>query len=134
MSVDDNEVVVVSSGNNNNRNSDDIQRNPSFNSEWALRMMDVQRRIITFNVFVTPIFSFVQQFYTMPSSVLREYRSAMRRAITPFGGTAWPYSQLCAPTSCVGFRQPLRDPWVYGATMLLKDHDFSNITSENDLP
>ena len=70
----------------------------------------------------------------MPSSVLREYRSAMRRAITPFGGTAWPYSQLCAPTSCVGFRQPLRDPWVYGATMLLKDHDFSNITSENDLP
>ena len=96
--------------------------------------MKTERRIITFNVFITPIFSFVQQFYTMPSSVLREYRSVMRRAISPFGGTAWPYTQLCAPTSCVGFRQPLRDPWVYGATMLLKDYDFSNITLENDLP
>ena len=100
----------------------------------ALKMMDVQRRILAFNVFITPIFSFVQQFYTMPSGVLREYRSIMHRAISPFGGTAWPYSQLCAPTSCVGFRQPLRDPWVHGATMLLKNCDFSNITTETDLP
>ena len=63
----------------------------------ALRYIDTQRRILVFNVFVTPIFSFVQQFYTMPSSVLREYRSVMHRAISPFRGTAWPYSQLCAP-------------------------------------
>ena len=100
----------------------------------ALRLLDVQRRILTFNVFITPIFSFVQQFYTMPSSVLREYRSIMHRSISPFGGTAWPYSQLCAPTACVGFRQPLRDPWVHGISMLLKNFDFSNINSEIDLP
>ena len=68
----------------------------------ALRTLDTQRRILVFNVFITPIFSFVQQFYTMPSSVLREYRSIMHRSISPFRGTAWPYSQLCAPTSCVG--------------------------------
>jgi hypothetical protein len=68
----------------------------------TLRTLDTQRRILVFNVFITPIFSFVQQFYTMPSSVLREYRSIMHRSISPFRGTAWPYSQLCAPTSCVG--------------------------------
>jgi hypothetical protein len=100
----------------------------------ALRNIDTQRRILVFNVFVTPIFSFVQQFYTMPSSVLREYRSVMRRAISPFWGTAWPYSQLCAPTSRMGFRQPLRDPWVHGMTAILKNIDFSNINSAIDLP
>ncbi len=100
----------------------------------ALRMLDVQRRIMAFNVFITPIFSFVQQFYTMPSSVLREYRSVMRRAISPFGGTAWPYSQLCAPTACGGFRQPLRDPWSHGVSLILKNFDFSIIITENDLP
>jgi hypothetical protein len=100
----------------------------------ALRNLDTQRRILVFNVFVTPIFSFVQQFYMMPSSVLREYRSIMRRSISPFSGTAWPYSQLCAPTSCVGFKQPLRDPWVFGMTMILKNTDFSNINSAIDLP
>ena len=100
----------------------------------ALRNLDTQRRILVFNVFVTPIFSFVQQFYMMPSSVLREYRSIMHRSISPFRGTAWPYSQLCAPTSCVGFKQPLRDPWVFGMTMILKNADFSNINSAIDLP
>jgi hypothetical protein len=97
-------------------------------------MLDVQRRILVFNVFITPIFSFVQQFYTMPSSVLREYRSIMHRMISPFNGTAWPYSQLCAPTACVGFRQPLRDPWAHGTSLLLKGYDFSEIRSEADLP
>jgi hypothetical protein len=100
----------------------------------AIRNLDTQRRILVFNVFITPIFSFVQQFYMMPSDVLREYRSIMRTAIGPFGGKAWPYSQLCAPTAKVGFRQPLRDPWVHGMTMLLKSLDFDNITSEADLP
>ena len=100
----------------------------------AISRMDTQRRILTFNVFITPIFSFVQQFYVMPSSVLREYRRIMHRAISPYAGSAWPYSQLCAPTNLVGFKQPLRDPWVYNATIILKNHDFSSISSELDLP
>ena len=100
----------------------------------AIGKMDTQRRILIFNVFITPIFSFVQQFYTMPSSVLREYRSIMRRAISPFAGTAWPYSQLCAPTSSIGFRQPLRDPWAFNSLLILKSIDFGSIRSEADLP
>jgi len=100
----------------------------------ALGRMDTQRRILTFNVFITPIFSFVQQFYIMPSSVLRDYRAIMRRAISPFAGTAWPYSQLCAPTDMVGFRQPLRDPWVHNVVTILKKFNFGNITLESDLP
>ena len=100
----------------------------------ALRRMDTQRRILTFNVFITPIFSFVQQFYVMPSSVLREYRSIMRRAISPFAGTGWPYSQLCAPPGMVGFKQPLRDPWVHNVVTILKNYNFGSIILESDLP
>ena len=100
----------------------------------AISRMDTQRRILTFNVFITPIFSFVQQFYIMPSSVLRDYRSVMRRAISPFSGTAWPYSQLCAPSCLVGFKQPLRDPWVHNVVMVLKGYNFNGIKTEADLP
>ena len=100
----------------------------------AIGKLNTQRRIIVFNVFITPIFSFVQQFYIMPSSVLREYRSIMRRAISPFGGKAWPYSQLCAPTSSVGFKQPLRDPWAFNILLILRGFDFSSLRSEEDLP
>ena len=100
----------------------------------AISRMDTHRRILTFNVFITPIFSFVQQFYIMPSSVYRDYRSIMHRAITPFRGSAWPYSQLCAPASSFGFKQPLRDPWVFNIVVSLRRIDFSLISSELDLP
>ena len=100
----------------------------------ALKRLDTQRRIMVFNVFITPIFSFVQQFHIMPSSVYREYRAIMHRAITPFGGSAWPYSQLCAPHASVGFRQPLRDPWVFNVLISLRRADFDKISSELDLP
>ena len=100
----------------------------------AISRMDTHRRILTFNVFITPIFSYVQQFYIMPSSVYRDYRSIMHRAITPFRGSAWPYSQLCAPASSFGFKQPLRDPWVFNIVVSLRRIDFSLISSELDLP
>ena len=100
----------------------------------AIRRLDTQRRIMVFNVFITPIFSFVQQFYIMPSPVYREYRSIMHRAITPFGGSAWPYAQLCAPFTSIGFRQPLRDPWVFNIQVSMRKIDFNMISSESDLP
>jgi hypothetical protein len=34
----------------------------------------------------------------------------------------------------VGFRQPLRDPWVHNVVTILKNFNFSNITAEFDLP
>ena len=58
----------------------------------------------------------------------------MHRAITPFMGSAWPFSQLCAPASSFGFKQPLRDPWVFNVVVLLRRIDFSLISSELDLP
>jgi hypothetical protein len=101
---------------------------------YAISRMGTQKRIITFNTFITPIFSFVQQFYIMPSSVYREYRSIMHRSITPFRGSGWPYSQLCAPTSHFGFKQPLRDPWVFNMLVFLRKVNFNLISSELDLP
>jgi ribonuclease HI len=58
----------------------------------------------------------------------------MHKIITPFRGTGWPYSQLVAPSHLGGFKQPLRDPWVFGTSLLLKNFDFSSVKSEDDLP
>jgi ribonuclease HI len=88
---------------------------------------------LVFNVFITPIFSFVQQFYVMPSLVYQDYTSLMMKLISPWNGTAWPYSQLVAPFNSGGFRQPLVDPWVFGTTLLLRHVDFRAIT-EPGLP
>jgi ribonuclease HI len=100
----------------------------------TIRRLSVQKRILIFNVFITTIFSFVQQFYVMPSDVYQSYTSVMLKMINPWNGSAWPYSQLVAPLRSGGFRQPLVDPWVYGTSMLLRHVDFASITSEALLP
>ena len=100
----------------------------------TLRRFDVQKRILVFNVFVTPIFSFVQQFYVMPGSIYQTYTNLMMKMISPWNGTAWPYAQLVAPFRSGGFRQPLTDPWVFGTSLLLRKVDFKALKSEEDLP
>ena len=99
-----------------------------------LKRLDTQAKIVTFNVFITTLFSFVEQFFVMPSSIYLEYRAAMHKAITPFNRGGWPYCQLVAPFKKGGFKQPLRDPWVSNAEALLKHVDFPKILAEADLP
>ena len=100
----------------------------------TLQRFDVQKRILVFNVFITTIFSFVQQFYVMPASVYRTYTNLMMKMISPWNGSAWPYSQLVAPFHSGGFRHPLVDPWVFGFSLLLRKVDSKTIRSEEDLP
>ena len=100
----------------------------------ATKFMSTQMKILVFNVFVTPVLSFIQQFFIMSSWMYRAYRGLVHRMITPFNRSAWPYSQLCAPFHSVGFRQPLRDPWVSNMYAILKEVNFASFSSETDLP
>ena len=54
----------------------------------SLRRLDTQRRILVFNVFITPIISFVQQFYMMSSGMYREFRRLAHQLISPFGSSS----------------------------------------------
>jgi hypothetical protein len=100
----------------------------------TIRRLSLQKRITVFNTFISTLYSFVMQFYIVPTPLYREFTSIASKIITPFHGTAWPYSQLCAPKRLVGFKQPLRDLWVINMVAILKTQDFSRITSEDALP
>ena len=100
----------------------------------SLRRLDLQRRILVFNVFITPIFSFVQQFFLIGSGMYREYRNLVHKLVAPFGSSSFSFSQLCAPHKLVGFKQPVRDLWVTNMFLILKEIDFRVILSESDLP
>ena len=100
----------------------------------TIRRLSLQKRIITFNVFISSLYSFVMQFYIIPTPLYREFISLATKLITPFNGSAWPYSQLCAPKHTVGFKQPLKDLWVINMSLVLKSLDFSTITTEDSLP
>jgi hypothetical protein len=63
----------------------------------ALSRMDTQRRIITFNVFITPIFSFVQMFYVMPSSVSSASTGLLCTAPSPPSVGLLGHIRSCAP-------------------------------------
>ena len=64
----------------------------------------------------------------------REFRRLAHQLISPFGSSSWSYTQLCAPHRQIGFKQPLRDPWVTNMYLILKDIDFSVYNTEADLP
>jgi len=100
----------------------------------VMKRLDPQAKIITCNVFITPLFSFIEQFYVMPDLTYHKYRMALHAAITPFHRGGWPYSQLVAPFKKGGFKQPLRDPWVNNSSALFKHTDFKSINIEADLP
>jgi len=99
----------------------------------ALKPMSVQNRIVVVNVFILPLLSFVNQFFLMPNSVYKRVRFLIKRSTTPYHGSAWPYCQLVVPLSEIGFRTPVRDPWIENVVALLKNVDWANFT-KTDLP
>ena len=70
----------------------------------------------------------------MGSGMYREFRRLAHQLVSPFGTSSWSYSQLCAPHHLVGFKQPLRDPWVVNMYLILKEVDFTVLLSEENLP
>ena len=94
----------------------------------AMRGMSVQRRIITMNVFILPILSYLNQFVNLPQlgdcNYYKALRSLIHKACTPYGGKAWGYNALIIPASSGGFPTPLRDPWIENILALLRNVDW----------
>ena len=94
----------------------------------AMSSMSVQRRIITMNVFILPILSYLNQFVLLPQhgdcNYYKTLRSLIHKACTPYGGKAWGYNALLIPATSGGFPTPLRDPWVENVLALLRNVDW----------
>ena len=74
--------------------------------------MSLQLRITTVNVFVTPIFSYLYQFFIIPQDIHATYRTAVSRAVTPYHGSGWDYAHLAVPPQLMGPHTPIADLWI----------------------
>jgi ribonuclease HI len=74
--------------------------------------LPIQHKIIAANTFLTPIFSYLIQYFLIPERIIKSVRNSLRKLIIGFNGTAFAYIHLTTPTTYFGFKQPLRDLWA----------------------
>jgi ribonuclease HI len=96
----------------------------------AMRTMTPSRRTLVINIFLTSLFSYIAPFHAIPNTgkvSLTTVRSITAKAVISFGGTAFQYNHLTAPTSQFGLSYPLKDLWAYSVVTLAVQYDFSSI-------
>lgn len=93
----------------------------------ALKKMSVQKRIITVNVFILSLLSYVNQLVRLPDAAYTELRQLIHKHTTPWNGTAWGYNFLVTPSRNGGFPTPIQDPWVNNVLALLRRVDWKSV-------
>jgi len=94
----------------------------------TLKRFSITKRILTFNIFLFPIFSYIMQFYVIPFKLYLEIKGLTAKAIITFAGTAFKYIFLIAPRDWFGYKTPIKDPWVQNLILITK---YSNIQDFN---
>jgi ribonuclease HI/exonuclease III len=95
----------------------------------------INTRILIFNIFLLPLFSYVNQFVILPyRSVVIRVKEICRRLIIPFHGSSFGYSHLITPKRLgIGFARPLQDPWTVNYSILASHFDLEK-SHNQDLP
>ena len=96
-----------------------------------LKRFSISKRILTFNTFLYPIFSYIMQFYIIPFKLYLEIKRLTAKAIITFSGTAFKYVFLVAPRGWFGYKSPIKDLWVQNLTLITKH---SNLQDFNGAP
>lgn len=99
------------------------------------RSISVSKKIIMFNTFITPLFSYLAQFFLAPFDTQACWTNLAIQALVPFGGKA--FSVYLTSMHCsegLGFKQPLRDLWASNVSTLAKQFDFSVVKLKKHLP
>jgi ribonuclease HI len=92
----------------------------------ALRSFTPSKRFDVFNIFILPILSYLAPFYSLPAEGRVSHTTTkhlVRRALVSFGGSGYPYQQLIAPASELGFGNPVKDVWGYTVSVLVAEAD-----------
>ena len=94
----------------------------------ALRHSSIQNRILIFNIYLLPIFSYLQRYYITPyKDIITKVNNIIRRNIIPFNGGAHKYIHLITPTNLFGPKTPLRDLWALGHAALTSQFDYTKL-------
>ena len=91
-----------------------LDRLTSFST--VLRRMSVPKRILTINVFLLSMFSYVQALFLMPDELIQLVYKSLQ-SIIPFN--AYRIKALTLPTNHFGLKQPLRDLKLQNISLLL---------------
>ena len=93
----------------------------------VLQSMPYRHRVRIYNVFLLPLFSYHCQFYLMPDKEVASVAlAAARRAVIPFGGTAWSYTHSIAEKHDLGFSAKMEDLWAYSYSLLAAQLDLKS--------
>ena len=86
----------------------------------TIRSLTLHYRILLFNTFLTPLFSYLSQFYVIPyNEVIRPVRELTRTCVIPYHGGGFAYTHIIAPTrDAVAPHTPLRDLWATNIALL----------------
>ena len=80
----------------------------------------VGKRVVIANTMLTPIFSYLAQFYLIPESVLKRIMAGLRQWLIPLGQSAYPVPILSKPLEDLGLPTPLLLPEDMNLGVLLK--------------
>ena len=97
----------------------------------ALSHLSIQKRIIIFNIYLLTLFSYLIHFYMIPEDLGKKIRDICRRHIINFNGGGFKYIHLITPSSEMGFKTPLRDPWAVAVSTLASKFDLNRATGVN---
>jgi ribonuclease HI len=80
-------------------------------------LYNLQQRILIANSFLSPILSYLQRFFLMPTTLRAEIQSSLGRWVLKGRLISW--DQCCIPPQAGGFALPLRDPFNLNIASLL---------------
>ena len=87
----------------------------------CIQSAPLHQRVIAFNVYLIPLFSYLIQFFLIPYSIVKTVNSLAHKHIVPLRGFSYPH--LTAPRTDVGLKNPLRDLWATATARLATQYD-----------
>jgi hypothetical protein len=108
----------------------------------TIRVKPLHIRVVIFNVYLIPLFSYLIHFFIMPRHITKAIQRACHTAIVPFNGGGFGYIHLIAPSHRTGttffaLKQPLRDIYAANVTALTSHvdlDDFDGMTCPATIP
>ena len=103
----------------------------------ALRGLTPCRRFDVFNIFILPILSYLAPLYSLPSEGSVSHATAknlVRKALVSYGGSAYGYQQLIAPSTGIGFGNPVKDVWSYTVAVMVAQTDLDVFKGVTNVP
>ena len=95
----------------------------------ALTHSSLNNRILIFNTYLHPLFSYLSRYYILPyRSIGKEARRIISHKIISFNGGAFKYIHLITPLNRFGFARPLRDLWATNVADLACQFDYTSLT------